>query len=104
MSNYYSYGEREPKVKCPYCGASCHADWVDVGIAFQQCGPYFCEACHASEIGHYDSPRELSEREKKTRWYAPGEPVSDKANTVGGKLVDHVTAKKLYELGVLDKK
>lgn len=39
------------KEKCPYCGTECEADWVDVGVGFVQCGPYYCENCGASEIG-----------------------------------------------------
>lgn len=94
--------EREPKEKCPYCGSACHADFVDIGIGFQQCGPYFCENCKASSIGTYDSPRQLTPKEIETGWYAPGKPVSDKANTLNGKLVDHVEALELYRVGLLD--
>lgn len=41
--------------RCPYCGYDkCDADFVDVGIGFIQCGPYFCDNCNASEIGSFD--------------------------------------------------
>lgn len=43
-----------PTEKCPYCGSTCEADWVDVGIGMTQCGPYYCLDCKASEIGLYD--------------------------------------------------
>jgi len=90
---------------CPYCGYdTCEADYCDVGVGLVQCGPYYCEACGASEIGPYDKPRELTDQEEKYRWYKPGAPVSDTANTVGGTLVDHRTAKKLYDMGLLDDK
>lgn len=76
----YTYGDLEPKERCPYCGAMCCADFVDIGVGFQQCGPYHCEACKASEIGPNDAPRELSEREEATGWYLPGSPAGSSAN------------------------
>ncbi|MBE7897958.1 hypothetical protein G7L40_02345 [Paenibacillus polymyxa] len=98
-----------PTEKCPYCSCECHADWVDTGFghmgAYVQCGPYYCQACGASEIGAYDNPRELSEQEEQTGWYKPGSPVSDKANTYNGKPVDHKTAKEfgnIYETPLED--
>jgi len=66
----YTYGEREPVEKCPYCGASCDAPFVDIGLGFQQVGPYNCE-CGAVQIGPYDKPSDLSDDEKRTGWYAP---------------------------------
>lgn len=94
----------EPTENCPYCGNTCYADFVDVGVGFVQCAPYFCEHCGASEIGAYDEPRTLTAEEEKTRWYRPDSPVSDKANTFQGIPVDHKTAKSLYALGLLDEK
>lgn len=96
------YGE--PRAYCPYCNSICHADFCDVGVGNVQCGPYYCENCQASEIGPNDKPRELSEKEKETGWYEPGEPLGSSANTCMGELVDHKTARKLYEQGLLDKK
>lgn len=93
-----------PSKPCPYCRTECEADWVDVGVGMVQCGPYYCDDCGASQIGPHDSERKLSEQELKTGWYAPGEPVSDKANTFMGKPVDHITAKELYRKGLLDEK
>lgn len=93
----------EPIAICPYCGnRDCHADYVSVGVGLVQCGPYHCEECGASEISYLDT-RELTTREKETGWYEPGTPVSENANTVGGELVDHETAKVLYRSGLLDK-
>lgn len=40
-----------PTQDCPYCESEMEADFVDVGIGMQQCGPYHCHACGASEIG-----------------------------------------------------
>lgn len=89
---------------CPYCdNQKCYADWVDIGIGIEQCGPFYCMECGASEISYLDK-RELSEEEMQTGWYMPGMPVSENANTAGGVLVDHVSAKKLYAIGLLDKK
>ncbi|GEA15545.1 hypothetical protein E308F_17890 [Moorella sp. E308F] len=94
-----------PTRPCPYCGTECEADWVDVGVGYQQCGPYYCPNCGASEIGPFDDEaRILTDEEKKTGWYKPGSPVSDKANTFKDCLVDHKTAKRLYEMGLLNKK
>ena len=129
-----------PTRECPYCKSEMEADWVDVGIGMQQCGPYHCESCNASEIGPELSDWYYKDREGniihltgKTRYYfwakkkfkfigspvlKPGHPfskteletgyyqggISPYANTVNGILVDHVTAKKAYNLGLLDEK
>ena len=77
----YAYGEREPKERCPYCNALCMADFVDIGVGYQQCGPFHCESCRASEIGPYDTPRHLTAGEKDKGWYAPETPAGDSANT-----------------------
>jgi hypothetical protein len=71
----YAYGELEPKKRCPYCGTYCHADWVDVGIGFIQCGPYHCEKCGASEMGP-----EGGISLEGTGWYPPGSPPGPYAN------------------------
>lgn len=88
---------------CPYCGfEGCVADHVDVGVGMVQCGPYFCPNCSASEISYLDK-RKLTEREEETGWYEPFTEPSETANTCRGKLVDHKTAKQLYDKGLLDK-
>lgn len=96
MPGGYTYGEHEPTEDCPYCGTICRADFVDVGIGFTQCGPYYCQECGASEIGPYDEERELTEQEQKTGWYAPGEKPGSSANVVNGKVVSHVQARAAY--------
>lgn len=95
--------------KCPYCQSSMECDMVDIGIGFQQCGPFHCESCGASEIGPEATwPRstmvdrgEIDEQEAETGFYK--NKVSPYANTFHGEIVDHKTAKKLYEFGLLDK-
>lgn len=89
---------------CPYCEAPMECDTVDVGVGFQQCGPYHCDACGASEIGpEACAGAALDEDERRTGFYKRGR-VSPHANTVGGVLVDYRTATLLYELGLLDEK
>lgn len=90
-----------PSSPCPYCGESCEADWVDVGVGMVQCGPYVCDGCGASEIGP-EGRDGATEEERKTGWYR--NRVSPYANTVGGVVVDHRTAKAMYEMGLLDEK
>lgn len=92
MAGGYRYGEHEPTELCPYCGTICRADFVDIGVGFQQCGPFHCEECRASEIGPYDKPRKLTERETKTGWYAHDRS----ANVIGGKIVSHVVMNRAY--------
>lgn len=107
--------------KCPYCGyEKMEADWVDIGVGYEQCGPYFCGECGASEIGpeFFDwvekedlekgkcimkEGHPFSEEEIKTGFYK-SDKKSPYANTVNGKLVNHVTAKKAYNIGILDEK
>lgn len=92
-----------PAIKCPYCKAECHADWVDVEVGMIQCGPYHCESCDACETGRYDTnTNNLSDEEKKTGWFKGR--YGNTANTINGELVDHKTAKQAYRIGRLDKK
>lgn len=91
-----AYGEETPTEACPYCGVTCHADWVDVGIGFTQCGPFHCTACGASEIGPYDEPRELTAREVETHWYAPASEPGSSANAIAGRIVGYKAMDSLY--------
>lgn len=51
----------------------------------------------------HDAP--FSKKELETGFYEPGKnKVSPYANTVNGVLVDHITAKEMYNLGLLDEK
>ncbi|QST02109.1 hypothetical protein IMZ31_21910 (plasmid) [Pontibacillus sp. ALD_SL1] len=126
MSNPYE----EPIEFCPYCDSECMADWADVGVGIVQCGPYHCTNCGASEIGPelsdwlvrdehgnaeiflneneqlahvFREGHPFSEEERETGWYKGGR-TSPYANTVNGKIVDHKTAKSLYDIGLLDEK
>jgi hypothetical protein len=88
----YAYGELEPKKRCPYCNTYCHADFVDVGVGFIQCGPYHCEACGASEMGP-----EAGISLTGTGWYPPGSPPGPNANVDSeGKHIPHYEADTLY--------
>jgi hypothetical protein len=89
---------------CPYCGEMMDCDRVDVEVGFIQCGPYYCDNCGASEIGpeYFDPDFQATKEEKSTGYYR--NKLSPCANTFGGELVDHQTAKRLYEMGILDKK
>jgi hypothetical protein len=93
----YSYGEDEPTVSCPYCGSECRADYCNIGVGFQQVGPFHCDGCGSSEIGPYDEPRSLTDEEKRIGWYGPDSEPGSSANVIGGKIVDHKTMKKAYE-------
>ncbi|MCY8890372.1 hypothetical protein P8918_13765 [Bacillus spizizenii] len=47
----------------------------------------------------------FSDKELATGYYDPAKKkISPYANTVGGELVDHVTAKQMYNIGLLDEK
>lgn len=99
----YCYGEPEPKERCPYCGALCCADFIDVGVGNIQCGPYHCEGCGASQIGPYDERRELSPEEERAGWYAPNTPAGSSANVdERGRHIRYFEADTLYraKLGV----
>lgn len=91
----HTYGEAAPTRECPYCRHRCSADFVDIGVGMQQCGPYHC-GCGASEIGAFDAERDLSAREKETGWYEPGHPPSDKANVIEGRVVSSEEMRAAY--------
>ena len=92
----YRYGDHEPTEPCPYCGAICRADFVDIGVGMMQCGPYHCEDCGASQIGPHDKERPLSAAEQHTGWYAPGAEPGSSANVIDGRIVSHVQARQAY--------
>ena len=84
-------------IPCPYCGFLCDADFVDIGVGWQQCGPYHCENCGASQISGYDEPRELTEEEKETGWYKPNSAPGSSANVINGKVVSANLMKAEYK-------
>jgi hypothetical protein len=68
----HTYGSSEPTRQCPYCGEQCEAQFTDVGVGYEQTGPYRCNLCYAVEMGPFDEPeRELTAEETRLRWYAP---------------------------------
>lgn len=99
MSTGYLYGEEPPTMPCPYCGAICEADWVDIGVGMQQCGPFHCDACLASQVGPYDDTetRPLTADEQRTQWYAPATPPGSSANVIRGRLVTHRQMLRTYK-------
>ncbi len=92
----YAYGQHEPTESCPYCETICRADFVDIGVGMQQCGPYHCEACGASEIGPYDDDRPLTDQERECGWYGPASEPGSSANVIGGRIVSHQQARNTY--------
>lgn len=58
-----------PSEECPYCGANCTAEFVDIGVGMQQAGPYVCDECHAIEAGPFDARTE--DVDANTGWYPP---------------------------------
>src|SRR5699024_9932843 len=107
--------------ECRYCNAEMEADWVDVGVGIDQGGPSHGQSCGARAIGpaatleeavakngNYGgqgdllNPEDSTAEEKKVGYYR--NKISPYANTVEGKIVDHVTAKKAYNAGRLDEK
>ena len=100
LSSGYGYGDLEPKENCPYCGAKCFADFVDIGVGYQQCGPYHCQRCGASEIGAHDDYNGYTPRERDTGWYEPGKPAGASANVDGdGNIISWHEADTLYRAG-----
>jgi hypothetical protein len=84
---------------CPYCGEIIYCDEVDIGIGYQQCGPYHCENCGASEI-HPNDTLPLDEDEQETGFYKNRiSPIANQTND--GKLVNHKKALELYPFGML---
>jgi len=101
MMSGYCYGDDEPTAQCPYCSETMSADFVDIGVGYTQCGPYHCNACGASQIGP-EGDKDATEEERETGFYK--NQISPYANTCQGAIVDHKTAKQLYNIGLLDEK
>ena len=83
--------------ECPYCDCMCEADFVDIGVGEQQCGPFHCDNCGSSQIGPYDKKRELNDDEKRTGWYKPGGMPGSSANVVHGNIVSAEVMKAEYQ-------
>ena len=84
---------------CPYCAFPMEADYVDIGIGMQQCGPHYCDNCGASEIGpergEGDLENTLSADEKRTGFYRNGR-ISPFANQHNGRPISHQQADAVY--------
>ena len=68
--------------KCPYCGhKEFDAEFVDIGVGFQQVTPAICENCGAQELHPFDLEKydELPEETKKTGFF-PSDYNYDRAN------------------------
>lgn len=82
--------------KCPYCNTPCEADWVNVEVAYAQVGPFHCSLCGASEIGLYDKPRSLTEKEKEYGWYGPSSEPGSSSNVINGRIVSSSLMTEVY--------
>ena len=110
--NGYLYTEQEPKEPCPYCGTLCMADLCDIGVGFQQVGPYWCGNCKASQISpsQYSDDmssrvlrdgRVLTDQEYDKGWYAPETQPDSFANVdEAGRHIRHFEADTLYRQSV----
>lgn len=86
-----------PTEPCPYCGTDCDADWCDVGVGYQQVGPYHCLGCGASEAGAYEDAESRDDYDRATGWYRPGSPAGETANTdAEGNIIGWKEADGLY--------
>lgn len=54
--------------ECPYCKATCFAEFDNTG---KQIGPYDCKECFATEIGLFDEERAMSSEERISGWWEP---------------------------------
>lgn len=63
---------------CPYCNTQCYpAQYVDVGVGYQQVTPHECHNCYAVEISPYAKDKNLTDKEKETGWYTPPKSVEN---------------------------
>lgn len=54
---------------CPWCGSkSVDAEFVDIGVGYQQVTPYQCEDCWATQINPY-SDSKVSDYEARMGWH-----------------------------------
>ena len=61
-------------MRCPWCGsANVDAEFVDIGVGFQQVTPYRCGDCDALQLGP-DSDN-ATDIERRVAWYAPQQPL-----------------------------
>lgn len=58
---------------CPFCLSKTDAEFVDVGVGLQQCGPNFCAECGATEIGPGFTPE--TDEPQLCGWYKRKPPT-----------------------------
>ncbi|AYN97232.1 hypothetical protein EAW52_10705 [Pseudomonas sp. LTJR-52] len=64
--------------KCRWCGSQTEAEYVDVGIGYQQVTGGQCWDCGALELGpHLVKQSRCSEVEMATLWHGPVEDCAD---------------------------
>ena len=54
---------------CPYCGGSIDAEYVDIGVGFEQVTPFQCLACFAVQFNPYHDNSKATDEEKSMHWY-----------------------------------
>lgn len=55
--------------ECPYCGCYADAEFVDIGVGYQQVTPYSCGNCDALQMNPYNDNSRATEEEKKFGWW-----------------------------------
>jgi C4-type Zn-finger protein len=64
-------------MQCPYCGETCYAEWVDIGIGDGvQVTPYECEECGARQITPFVNDHEANDKEREIGWFKGAEYTS----------------------------
>lgn len=60
-------------VLCPYCNGICDAEFVDIGVGYQQVTAYQCRECQALQMGHpkEDLSKATAEERKNGWWRGP---------------------------------
>lgn len=53
---------------CPFCGARTEAEYVDIGVGFQQVTPYQCTECPAHQMNPYHSYPNATPEERLAGW------------------------------------
>ncbi len=59
--------------ECRWCKHKTYAEFVDVGVGFQQVTGGECYNCGAYEMGPYQTGGRISEVEMATMWIGPAE-------------------------------
>lgn len=54
---------------CPFCNGPTDAEFVDIGVGFQQVSPARCNDCGAVQFNPYDDELPASEEEHRAGWH-----------------------------------